>query len=228
MKIKRSTFFLVLAALLVGGVTVVAVQTQQPASEQTEKTEQQNLFSFQDGQVQSLTLKNQSDAYKFERDSQKKWQMLEPEKTPASDAAITFLLTQMTTGKSDRSITVAAGDRSEFGFDNPLATVELTLDNKETHKLVLGGYDFNHSFIYALVDPPADEKADWTVLLVSPNFENAVTRPREEWKQSADQVSPSPSTSPSANPSSRSASPSASPSTSPEASPTASPNAPKN
>lgn len=211
MKIKQSTFFLLLAALLLGGVTVLVVQTQQPVSEEAETTKQQDIFTFQDDQVQSFTLENKSDFYKFERDSSKNWQMVEPEKAPASDASITFLLTQLTTGKSDRSISVPAGDRAEFGFDQPLATVEVTLDNKETHKLVLGGYDFNHSFIYALVDPPADEKADLPVLLVSPNFENAVTRPREEWKQSADQASPSPSTSPSPSAASPQPSPTPSP-----------------
>lgn len=214
MKIKRSTFFLLLAALLLGGVTVLAVQTRQPTSEQTENTEQQNIFSFKEEQVQSFTLATEADSYKFERNNEKKWQMVEPDKTPASDASIAFLLDEMVTGKSERSITVPAGDRADFGLDQPLATVEVTLDNKETHKLVLGGYDFNRSFIYALADPPADEQADLQVLLVSPNFENAVTRPREEWKQAAE-ASPS-------------ASPSTSPSVSPEASSTPSPNAPKN
>lgn len=219
MKIKRSTFFLLLAALLLGGVTVLAVQTQQPTAEQAETNEQQNIFSFKEEQVQSFTLATEADSYKFERNSEKKWQMIEPDKTPASDASIAFLLDQMVTGKSERSITVPAGDRADFGLDKPLATVEVTLDNKETHKLVLGGYDFNRSFIYALADPPADEKADLQVLLVSPNFENAVTRPREEWKQAAE-ASPSPSASPLTSPSS--------PSVSPEASSTPSPNAPKN
>jgi hypothetical protein len=211
MKIKRSTFFLVLAALLLGGVTVVILQTQPPTTEQGEQTEQQNIFAFKEEQVQSFTLQNRSDSYKFERDGEKQWQMVEPEQTPASDASIAFLLGQLATGKSERSISVPAADRDEFGFDNPLATVEVTLDNQETHKLVLGGYDFNHSFIYALVDPATDEKADLRVLLVSPNFENAVTRPREEWKQAADEVTtPSPSASPSPTPTSPS--PSASPS----------------
>lgn len=225
MKIKRSTFFLVLVALLLGGVTVLVVQTQQPASEQAEQSGQQNIFAFKEEQAQAFTLENQSESYKFERNSDKKWQMVEPEKTPASDASISFLLQQMVTGKSERSISVPASDRAAFGFDKPLATVEVTLDNKETHKLVLGGYDFNRSFIYALVDPPADEKADLQVFLLSPNFENAVTRPREEWRQAADQASPSPSVSPSASPST-----SPSPSSSSEASPSssASPDEPEN
>lgn len=212
MKIKRSTFFLLLAAVLLGGVTVLAVQTQQPTSEQAENSEQQNIFSFKEDQVQSFTLETQSDSYKFERNNEKKWQMVEPEKNPASDASIAFLLDQMTTGKSERSITVPAGDRADFGLDKPLATVEVTLDNKETHKLVLGGYDFNRSFIYALADPPTDEKADLQVFLVSPNFENAVTRPREEWKQAAEATpSASPSTSPSASPKASPTNPTSSP-----------------
>lgn len=219
MKIKRSTVFLLLAALVLGGVTLLVVQTQQPASEQAENTTEQNLFSFKEDQVQSFTLDNQLDSYAFEKNDEEKWQMVEPEQAPASDASIAFLLDQLVTGKSERSITVPAGDRADFGLDNPVATVEVTLDNRETHKLVLGGYDFNRSFIYALVDPPADENADLQVFLVSPNFENAVTRPREEWKQSA-AASPSPSASPS--------SPAASPSATPEASPTPSPDVPEN
>lgn len=219
MKIKRSTGFLLLAALVLAGATLLVVQTQQPTSEQAENTTEQNLFSFQEDQVQSLTLDNQSESYAFERNDEEKWQMVEPEQTPASDASIAFLLDQMVAGKSERSITVPVGDRADFGLDNPVATVEVTLANQETHKLVLGGYDFNRSFIYALVDPPADENADLQVFLVSPNFESAVARPREEWKQSA-AASPSPSASPS--------SPSASPSAMPEASPTTSPDAPEN
>lgn len=219
MKIKRSTVLLLLAALVLGGVTLLVVQTQQPASEQAENTTEQNLFSFKEDQVQSFTLENQSDSYAFEQNDEEKWQMVAPEQAPASDASIAFLLDQLVTGKSERSITVPAGDRADFGLDNPVATVEVTLDNQETHKLVLGGYDFNRSFIYALVDPPADENADLQVFLVSPNFENAVTRPREEWKQSA-AASPSPSASPS--------SPAASPLATPEASPTPSPDVPEN
>jgi len=219
MKIKRSTLFLLLAALVLGGITILVARTQPPSSEQAETTTEQNLFSFKEDQVQSFTLDTQLEFYTFERDDQQNWQMVEPEKAPASDASIAFLLDQMVTGKSERSITVPASDRADFGLDNPLATVEVTLENQETHQLVLGGYDFNRSFIYALTDPPADENADLQVFLVSPNFENAVIRPREEWKQAAE-ASPSPSASPS--------SPAASPSASPEASPTPSPDAPEN
>jgi hypothetical protein len=218
MKIKKSTVVLLLAALALGGITVLTVQTQQPSSEQTAEGEPQDLFAFQEDQVQSFTLENRSESFRFERNEEGQWQMLEPEQRPASDASIAFLLDQMAAAESTRSITISANERSDFGLDEPLATVDVTLDNQETHQLVLGGYDFNRSFIYALVDPPADENADLQVFLVSPNFENAVTRPREEWEATEDA---SPESSPSPSPD---ASPSPTESPAAEASPSPSPN----
>ncbi|WAL61921.1 DUF4340 domain-containing protein [Thermocoleostomius sinensis] len=214
MKIKKSTVFLLLAALALGGITVLTVQTQQPSSEQTAEGEPQDLFAFQEAQVQSFTLENRSESFRFERNEEGQWQMLEPEQQRASDASIAFLLNQMAAAESTRSITISANERSDFGLDDPLATVDVTLDNQETHRLVLGGYDFNRSFLYALVDPAADENADLQVFLVSPNFENAVIRPREDWK-ATEETSPesSPTPSPDASPSStESAAPEASPS----------------
>ena len=221
MKIKKSTVFLLLAALALGGITVLTVQTQEPSSEQTAEGEPQDLFAFQEDQVQSFTLENRSESFRFERNEEGQWHMLEPEQRPANDASIAFLLDQMAAAESTRSITISANERSDFGLDEPLATVDVTLDNQETHRLVLGGYDFNRSFIYALVDPPADENADLQVFLVSPNFENAVTRPREEW-EATEEASPesSPSPSPNASPD---ASPSPTESPAAEASPSPSP-----
>lgn len=243
MKIKPTTLFLVLAALLLGGVTLLVVQTQEPASEQTETNERQPIFSFKEEQVQSFTLETQSQFFRFERDGEGVWQMQEPEQTTANDASIAFLLNLVATGESTRSISIPDAERSDFGLDEPLATVELTLDNQEKHTLILGGYDFNRTSLYAIADPPenpdgentnednadgnsadgnsADGNEDLTVLLVSPNFENAVSRPIEEWKQlpettTSPSTSPSPSASPSPN-SSASPSPSSSNSPSPSA-----------
>jgi hypothetical protein len=199
MKIKPTTFFLVLTALLLGGVVLVVVQTQPPtassdsasgqASTSAEKTP---LFSFQESQVKTLSLKTQLRSLKFERDKNGKWQMTAPDKTPASDASVAFLLNLLVTGKSDRTITAPSSNQKEFGFHQPLAEVEVTLDNKQTHKLILGEYDFNRSFIYAQTDPPATPATDMKVKLVSPNFENAVSRPLADWKQPAASASPKP------------------------------------
>ncbi len=213
MKIKPSTLLLVLTALLLGGM-VLLVQTQSPPS-QTQADEPQNLFTFKESQVQSLTLKTLLRSLRFERDSSGKWQMLEPEKAKASDPTLSFLLALVATGKSQRSFTAPVGDREQYSFHQPLATIDITLNNKETHSLILGGYDFNRANLYALVDPPSDPSANLKVRLVSPNFDSAVNRPVSDWKQTESKSSPS-------------VSPNLSPSASPNPSPNPSPSAPPN
>ena len=197
MKIKPTTLFLVLAAALMGGVVIVAGNQRPP--EQTESQLGQKLFAFEEKQVQSLTVKTQLRSLQFERDQSGKWQMTEPEKTVASDASIAYLL-DLLAGKSDRTFTALASDRESFGFHQPLATINVVLNNQETHKLLLGGYDFNRSFIYALVDPPPALSGEIKVFLASPNFENAVNRPFEEWKQLLPSPTPTGTVSPTASP----------------------------
>lgn len=183
MKIKPTTFFLVLAALLLGGV-VVMVQSQ-PSPKQADAAKAgEELYGFQEKQVKSFTLQTGDRTLEFERDRAGKWQMVKPEKTLASDPSVAFLLDLLATGKSDRTVTVPAKDQAQYGFDQPLATVNVKLDNQETHKLILGGYDFNRSFIYAQVDPPTPAPSDLKLHLVAPSFEGAVKRPLAEWKQS--------------------------------------------
>ncbi len=197
MKIKPATLFLVLAAALMGGVVMVAGNQRPP--EQTASQPGQKLFAFEEKQVQSLTVKTQLRSLKFERDQSGKWQMIEPDKTAASDASIAYLL-DLLAGKSDRTFTALAGDRESFGFHQPLANINVVLNNQEMHRLLLGGYDFNRSFIYALVDPPPAISGEIKVFLASPSFENAVNRPLEEWKEVLRSPSPSPSGSPSPSP----------------------------
>lgn len=212
MKIKPSTLFLVLAALLLGGVSLIVMQ--QPAPEQASQTgepvvseQERRIFEFEEGDVQALTLTTPLRSFKFERDKAGKWQMLEPEKAAASDPSIAFLLDLVATGKTQRTLTVPATERQQYGLHQPLATIDVTLKDQAKHQLVLGEYDFNRSYIYAQADPPTapaptsqqntseqntSEQID--VLLVSPNFEDAVSRPVAEWKQPATAKKSSPST----------------------------------
>lgn len=220
MKLKPGTIALVVAAALLGGVVLI-LQRQEPPTAEADNSKQP-IFAVQERQIQAFTLQNRLRTLKFERNSSGKWQMLEPDKGPASDATVAYLLDLISAGKSDRSFTAPAANFQDYGFHQPLATIDLKLDNQQTHRLILGDYDFNRSAIYAQVDPPNPPGKDIRVLLVSPNFENAVNRPAAEWKQAA--PSPSPSSSPSAGPSgSPSGSPPASPSPEASASPSASP-----
>ncbi|MBW4463893.1 MAG: DUF4340 domain-containing protein [Pegethrix bostrychoides GSE-TBD4-15B] len=221
MKIQPTTLGLLLAALTLG--SVVALVAQQPAPKpaddksQTVTEAEQPLFTFPAADIQSLTLKTRLHSLKFERDQDGKWQMLEPEKTAASDPSLAFLLDLLASDKTPRTLTVPLTDREQFGLHQPTATIDLTLKDQKTHQLVIGEYDFNRTHFYAQIDPPADAK-DLQVVLVSPNFDNAVNRPLDEWKadeKSSQKASPEPS---------ESASPSVLPETPPETPPEASPN----
>ncbi|WNZ25321.1 DUF4340 domain-containing protein [Leptolyngbya sp. NK1-12] len=219
MKIKPSTLALVLVALGLGGIVLLVQQQPAPqssnseAGEQVVSEEEKPIFGFKEEDIQAFTLQTRLRTLRFERDKDGKWQMLEPEKTAASDPSIAFLLDLVATGKTQRTITAPASDREQFGLHQPLATIDLTLKDQKTHKLVIGEYDFNRSFLYAQADPPAEATDSLNLLLVSPNFDNAVNRPLDEWKQpaTAGKSSPAP------------ASPKASPQTSPAASPSPNP-----
>lgn len=226
MKIKPSTFLLLLTALLLGGVTFIAVQNQpqnQAQNQQASQSEPTDLFTFTEKQVKTLSLNTPLRSLKFERNAEGNWQMIEPEQKPASTASIAFLLDQMTSGTSDRTFTVPATQREQYGFHQPFATIEVTLDNQESHRMIIGEYDFNRSFIYALIDPSSDANADFKVSLVSPSFENAVNRPLAEWKQAESEKQAAPAVAPSPSPSLPSSNPEASPSPSPDLSPSPSP-----
>lgn len=225
MKIKSSTWFLALAALLLGGISLIVIQ--QPALNRASETgepvaseEERRIFEFEEADVQAFTLTTPLRSLKFERNPEGKWQMLEPEKTAASEPSVAFLLDLVATSKTPRTLTVPASERQQYGLHQPLATINLTLKDQTKHQLVVGEYDFNRSFLYAQADPPAAEpeaaeqnsSEQIDVLLVPPNFEEAVSRPVAEWKQpaTAEKSSPSPSPASSASPDAESDSPEAS------------------
>jgi hypothetical protein len=119
------------------------------------------------------------------------WRMTMPHQNPANEASIAYLLSLMATAKSEKTLKEATSKQTEFGFDQPLAIVEVTLKNQQTQRLVLGKPDFNRAFLYAQVNPPEKPGAELSVLLVPMEFENAVKRPLTEWElQPEKQTSP--------------------------------------
>ena len=185
MKLQRTTLILLLLAAGLGGF-VYYYEIQGATQRQEAKEQQQQIFSFREDQVQSLTIKNKDQILRFERSKgagEPKWQMKSPSNTPASDASVAYLLDLLVSGKSDRTLAVPVAQLQEYGLQEPQVTVEVKLNTQETHRLILGQPNFNRSFLYAQADPPVQPSGQVNVLLVSTNFENAVNRPLSEWKQ---------------------------------------------
>ena len=129
------------------------------------------------------------------------WQMTEPEKVPASDGQVAFLLNLLATGKSDRSFTVPIARLAEFGLDQPTATITVQLSNQQTHQLLIGLPNFDRKSVYAQIDPPATTppattNQEMTVWLVPFDVYQAIDRPLSDWKLVPDRPLPAATPSP--------------------------------
>lgn len=185
MKLQRTTLILFFLALGLGGF-VYFREIQAPTQQQEAKEQKQEVFSFKEEQVQSFTVKTKNQTLVFERDksSPTKWRMKSPVETPASDAAVSYLMDLLVRLKSDRTIQVPVAQLQEYELAQPQATIEVKLNN-QNHQLILGKPDFNRNFLYAQADPPAKPANTVNVLLVSTDFENAVNRSLAEWQHQA-------------------------------------------
>jgi hypothetical protein len=116
--------------------------------------------------------------------------MVEPEKHPAEEAAIAFLLSRLVTDGLVNTTTADAAKQADFGLDVPFATVDLTLQDGTQHVLVLGTADFSGNHYYALIDPPRiplpQNAGTVEIAILSENIRNGVDRPLAEWQAPLD------------------------------------------
>ena len=140
------------------------------------------LFDFQERDIQGLSIKTVATTVMLEKE--KNWMVRSPlPKAPADEAVVAFL-TSLLMSPRERVVQVPATRRSEFGLDQPLATIEITTINQQHHSLILGRLNFDRTGLYALVDPSVDPNADLSIMVVPTSFESAVIRNGLEWRNS--------------------------------------------
>lgn len=202
MKLQRTTLVLLLLAILLGGF-VYFYEIQWKSQQEEVKKKQQQLFSFKENDVKILKITTPSETIILERSQEpknSKWLMKSPDNVPANDGTVAFLLDLLEKEKSERTLTTPVSKLPEFGLKQPQATINITLNNQKTHKLVLGKPNFENRFIYAQIgDIATKPDGNVEVVLVSKNFENAIKRSLSEWK-AVDNSKTSPSPSPKATP----------------------------
>jgi Domain of unknown function (DUF4340) len=189
MKLQRTTLILILLALSLGGF-VYFYEIRGATQRTLESESKKQIFNFAADDIQSLTIKRSSGDVVLERSNSAnppKWLLKAPLNAPASDASVSYLTDLLVKGVQNRTITTEVSQLNQFGLDQPQATVEIKLKNQKTHRLLLGKPDFNNSFLYAIVDPnTANSKAN--VLLISKDFQNAVSREISEWQEAGTQT----------------------------------------
>lgn len=198
MRLQRKTLALLSLALLSTGMVYLVEYQGRLKTE--ENQQQQQVFTFEETQVKTLRIMTQQETLIFERQasgSNPVWRMKSPINQPASDAAIAFLLSKLVKLKSDRSIVNSSEQLLEYGLNSPNAVVEVTLENQELHRLVVGRTDFTQSFLYAQANPNPETKP--RVILIPKDFEYAINRPLPEWQPSTLEI---PQLNPNSNPNS--------------------------
>ena len=186
MKLNRTPVVLLIVAVLLGGVVYLQQTIPPPV-----KSEAQLLFGFEEADVRSLNLKTLEQNLSFVKNAPPNpaiWQMTSPNQVRANDASVAYLLNAIASANSAAPLTAPTAKQAEFGFDSPLATVELTLKDSKTHRLILGKPNFNRTSLYAQIDPQPG--SELKIFLVSLDFENAVNRPLSEWQQVATMPTP--------------------------------------
>jgi len=202
MKLQRTTLVLLLLAILLGGF-VYFYEFQWKSQQEQVKKKKQQLFSFKEDDVKALKITTPSDNITLERSPESgktKWLMKSPDTVPANDGTVAYLLNLLETEKTERTVNTSASELSEFGLKQPQATIDITLNNQKTHKLVLGKPNFDNRFLYAQNNFATTPDGNAEVVLVSKKFEDAIKRSLSEWKAVENNPSPSPSPSPGATP----------------------------
>ncbi|QLE43259.1 DUF4340 domain-containing protein [Nostoc sp. C052] len=189
MKLPRTTLILILLALGLG--TFVYFYEIRGATQREEiKGQKQKIFSFGKDDVQSLTVKTKKLTLNLERSpessSKPNWLIKSPISGPANDAIVSYLMDLLVKDNSDTILSTPVKQLGEFALDQPQATINITLKNRQRHKLILGKSNFNGRFLYAQADPAIKPDGNINVLLVSTDFANAVNRELSEWKQPVD------------------------------------------
>ena len=186
MKLLQVPLTLMAAAATLAGMVyfvefyrpITSPQTTDP--QPSVSTATPRLFEFQEREIQGLSIKTVATTVVLEKG--KTWMVRSASPmVPANEAVVAFL-TNLLMSPRERVVQVPSSRRSEFGLDQPLATIEITTINQQRHSLILGRLNFDRTGLYALVDPPLDPNADLSVMVVPTSFESAVMRNGLEWR----------------------------------------------
>jgi hypothetical protein len=188
MKLKRSTVVLVGVALLMGAGVLIA-ESQRGRTPPTAAVEGtgEPIFPFEESAVTRLQVERDGETLVFEKDDEGKWQMVEPDTSPAEPGALAYLLSRLNTDSPLQTVAMQPDEVEEFGFSDPAGTITVTLEDGTEHWLLLGGEDFSGSARYAVIDPEiwplaANGTEEISVLVVSQDVANGINRPLDEWK----------------------------------------------
>ncbi|NCJ08552.1 DUF4340 domain-containing protein [Synechococcales cyanobacterium C] len=204
MKLKINTLVLLLVALGFG-VGVWAWEQWSPVEDTADSSLEMGepLFSFSEDDIEQIEVRTADLDIQFERTADtfpQVWTIRAPIQAPADEGAIAFLLSQLTTGRRDRTLEIPTSQLAEFGLEPPTATVDVTLNTQARHQLILGGADFSRNFTYVRIDPDGANGETLEIHLAPFGLLDAVDRSLSEWQQPPEAAEATPESTPEAAP----------------------------
>jgi len=198
MKLEKTTLVLMLLALGFGSI-VYFVEIRGKSQQEDASAIAQKLVPFKNDDIQSFTVNIPEYTLTIERfyannPGETNWRIKSPFQGFASEASVVFLLDKITTGKSDRALSIPPNSRKEYGLEKPPEIVEIKLKNGQTHKLVVGNSDFTGKLLYAEVDPPEKPNGNVSVVLIPLDFRSTISRPISDWTYQEEKTQTTPET----------------------------------
>ncbi|MGI0483599.1 DUF4340 domain-containing protein [Geminocystis sp. CENA526] len=189
MKFNRTTISLVILAL---GLTsfVYFSEIKDQGFDITSKIDRvedtrEKIFSFDSKDIKSITINLDFDRepklMSFEKTKKGTWEMIQPEKLTASDAAMAFLINLFNQAQNTVEIPSTENTREEYGLDTSNYKIQWTLDNGDKYEMILGKSNFDDTQIYAEVIFPDSVETTQNIFLVSKSFQYAIERDFDEW-----------------------------------------------
>jgi hypothetical protein len=181
MQLQRSTWALLMTAILLSGVVYLTEFQRQ--NRQTQQAKREELFTFTKDDIIGLKIETASETFVFRRNrdrpAMQQWQMTQPDRALASTPAIEFLLDLLVESKVERRFPLTEPDKPLYGLEEPIATITIDLvEQNPTAKILLGSPNFDEKSIYAQVNPDAPKPE---VKVIPIEFQYAIERDREEW-----------------------------------------------
>lgn len=192
---SRTTWALVLTALVLGGVVYV-VEGVIPQQQRRQDAARSRLFpDLEVAQIRRIIVTTPDDRIVLQQSrTQNLWRMTEPERAIANAATVSFLTNILTEGQRQQQLEVAPEDLGEYGLDEPIAAI--TVDRRGEivpMVLVLGQLSFDEQsiYVYRRTDDPfqamddsteaAEPPASITVFLAPIELRYAIARDLSEW-----------------------------------------------
>ena len=199
MKLKKSTWFLVFLATILGG-WVYFYEVKLAAQRKVIEQQAQKIFNFDAKNIQKITISHSNSTLARSQNpaetalsptflelvknpnQSSSWLMKQPETFAVNQGVISFLLNLIEQGTTERKILITQEQLSQYGLDQPIVSITIQLNNQQIHEILLGKETINPDVIYAQINPTVVNSNKTEVVLVSKNWHYAVFREIEEWK----------------------------------------------